>query len=315
MISVAAWHSILSSRFVHLMDGGMGSELMKAGLPISSDSAGSWNLSHPERVQTIHERYLQAGAESLVTNTFDLAGRSIDQSTLRAQYRAGLAIANSAVGKRTWIFASFSAPPDPEHSPTASADPYGSFQDDPAKYLEQMCWLKEDIEGLRSADAILLETQIRLAYPRRLLDEIKQTRTDLSLIVSFAYPKLENGGWLGGSEKAELAARWAEENRDHIVAIGVNCGNHSLDDVLDIVRRYRRETSLPILARPSAGDPKTEGDSLVFPYGPEMMAERVQELLEAGVTLLGGCCGTTPEHIAAFKPIVDAWNSVNCLAP
>jgi methionine synthase I (cobalamin-dependent) len=78
-----------------------------------------------------------------------------------------------------------------------------------------------------------------------------------------------------------------------------------------IVRQYRQRVGdrLPLFVRPNAGTPRPSGDSLVYPLTPEMMANGVPELLEAGVNMIGGCCGTTPAHIAAIKPVVDDWNS------
>jgi methionine synthase I (cobalamin-dependent) len=71
--------------------------------------------------------------------------------------------------------------------------------------------------------------------------------------------------------------------------------------ILEVVRRHRRVTSLPLFARPNAGTPARLGNSWVYPCRPEQMAAYLPKLLEAGVSLIGGCCGTTPEHIAAFR--------------
>ena len=81
-----------------------------------------------------------------------------------------------------------------------------------------------------------------------------------------------------------------------------------MEDVIQIIRRYRKVTNLPLFARPNAGTPTRSANRWVYPQTPETMAERLPELLEAGVSMVGGCCGTTPEHIAAFRVFVDAWN-------
>jgi 5-methyltetrahydrofolate--homocysteine methyltransferase len=82
-----------------------------------------------------------------------------------------------------------------------------------------------------------------------------------------------------------------------------------MDEMIDILRRYRRETDLPLFARPNAGTPTRRAGRWVYPRSPEAMAGRLPELLEAGVSMVGGCCGTTPAHIAAFRRIVDNWNA------
>ncbi len=81
-----------------------------------------------------------------------------------------------------------------------------------------------------------------------------------------------------------------------------------MDEIIEIIRRYRQESDLPLFARPNAGTPRKEGDQWIYPHSPEEMAERLPELLEAGVCMVGGCCGTTPAHIAAFRKVVDEWN-------
>ena len=88
-----------------------------------------------------------------------------------------------------------------------------------------------------------------------------------------------------------------------------------IDEILTVVRCYREETDLPIFVRPNAGTPTRVGDRWVYPHTPEQMAARLPELLEAGVSMVGGCCGTTPAHIAAFRPIIDEWNARRGFSP
>jgi 5-methyltetrahydrofolate--homocysteine methyltransferase len=82
-----------------------------------------------------------------------------------------------------------------------------------------------------------------------------------------------------------------------------------MDEIINIVRRYRQETDLPLFARPNAGTPVRQGEGFVYPQTPQTMAGRLWGLLQAGVCMVGGCCGTTPEHITAFRKVVDAWNA------
>jgi 5-methyltetrahydrofolate--homocysteine methyltransferase len=93
------------------------------------------------------------------------------------------------------------------------------------------------------------------------------------------------------------------------VAIGANCGKEiDMDDMVRIVERYRSACDLPIFVRPNAGTPKRTRSGWRYPRTPAAMAAGLPALLEAGVTMVGGCCGTTPEHIRAFRKVVDAWN-------
>jgi methionine synthase I (cobalamin-dependent) len=103
-----------------------------------------------------------------------------------------------------------------------------------------------------------------------------------------------------------------------VIALGANCGREiDMDDMLDIVRAYREETELPLLIRPNAGSPRYNEDrwkhqrspQYLYPRSPQYLADKLWPLLEAGVTMVGGCCGTTPAHIAAMRRVVDEWNA------
>jgi methionine synthase I (cobalamin-dependent) len=83
-------------------------------------------------------------------------------------------------------------------------------------------------------------------------------------------------------------------------------------DIVEVLRRYREVTDLPLFARPNAGTPTRVADRWVYPQTPNDMAAYLPRLLETGVAMVGGCCGTTPAHIAAFRPIVDDWNTRHC---
>ena len=95
---------------------------------------------------------------------------------------------------------------------------------------------------------------------------------------------------------AQRAKKWG------VAALGVNCGRDiDMSDIIEIIRRYRQETDLPLFARPNAGTPTKQDGRWVWPHSAESMAARLPELMEAGACMIGGCCGTTPEYIAAFR--------------
>jgi len=94
-----------------------------------------------------------------------------------------------------------------------------------------------------------------------------------------------------------------------VQGLGVNCGREiGMKECVEIAHQYRDNTHLPVFVRPNAGTPKFRNEQWVYPHSPEYMASWLPELLAAGVRMVGGCCGTTPAHIAAFKKVIDEWN-------
>jgi 5-methyltetrahydrofolate--homocysteine methyltransferase len=287
----------LHSGRVLLMDGAMGTELMRAGLTLG-EKADLWNLSRPGRVLDIHKSYVAAGAQCLLTNTFqvidfDLVAIDYDGHDAVKIIDEAIFLARSAIGENGFVI-SATSPLNLEmfnydaliHSPS----------------------LIRAIKALAQADAILLETA---SHPRvrdalRLIRDVLAGETDRSvpILLSLAYHRNANGDQCTINGDPPEAFAWPE-----LAALGINCGKDiGMDDVISIVRRYRQATDLPLFARPNAGTPKRDGDQWLYPHTPQAMANQLPELLEAGVAMIGGCCGTTPQHIAAFKGVVDKWN-------
>jgi 5-methyltetrahydrofolate--homocysteine methyltransferase len=163
---------------------------------------------------------------------------------------------------------------------------------------------------LRGVDALLLETYsdpLALFTARHC--RVVSWSESVPILLSLTYERQANGELCTHSRHPpEWFAMQAKQYG--IAALGVNCGRDiGMDDLIAIVRRYRKVTDLPLFARPNAGTPARDGDHWAYPTGPQEMAARLPELLEAGIRMIGGCCGTTPAHIAAFRPIVNEWNA------
>ncbi len=284
----------LHSGRVWLMDGAMGTELQRAGL--EPGACGElWNVSEPERVRAIHRAYLEAGAQLLLTNTFQanpaaLAKRG-KSGQLEAINRAALELARSVAG--------------PDRFVLADIGPIGHE------------WRKEEmaqvVQSVRGADALLLETYSDLhalwAVKYACLPSLEGS---VPVLLSITYRRMADGVLTTqGGQPPEVFGRLAQQYG--VTALGVNCGRDiGMDEIIDIIRRYRQVTDLPLFARPNAGTPERVGDRWVYPQTPEAMAGQLPQLLEAGVAMFGGCCGTTPAHIAAFRPQVDEWNARHC---
>jgi 5-methyltetrahydrofolate--homocysteine methyltransferase len=283
----------LRSGRVLLMDGAMGTELQRAGLK-PGECGELWNLTHPEKVRAIHQAYVDAGAEVLLTNTFQANPAALAKYNLadgcEEICRAAVELARQAAG--------------PDRLVLADIGP---------------CQSDVELQGLQTlvtafaqvgTDGFLIET---CSDPYPLLSFWKvlnyPLRQRFPVLVSFTYlrDRRNQVRTIGGLSADHIAIVMDD---DSVPALGVNCGRDiGLPQIAEVLVAYRGSASRPIFARPNAGTPKQVEDRWVYPHSPEYMASWLPELLKAGVSMIGGCCGTTPAHIAAFKPIVDAWNA------
>lgn len=283
----------LHSGRVLLMDGAMGTELLRAGLA-PGDNSAAWNVLYPKRVRAIHAAYRKAGAEVLVTNTFMGHADSI-WATLRAGGHLGEYV-------QTWMSAcDLIAPANSPAFRLVSlgpiAGPLGREYAHPFYYGQ----------ATPDADAVILETcsSPRVVYALRNLHR----QWHGPVLLSLAFERNTAGQLVthSGHPPEWFARRTKQYGVD---ALGVNCGRDiAIDDVVEILRRFREEMDLPLFARPNAGTPRQVKGRWIYPLTPKSLARKLPALLEAGVAMVGGCCGTTPAHIAAMRPIIDAWNA------
>lgn len=282
-----------------LGDGAMGTQLMLAGLE-QGNCGEAWNLSHPERVLAIQRRYVEAGSDCVITNTFGgsriMLNRHGEADHVAALNKAGAAITSQAFGTRAGYVLGDIGPFG------GLLEPFGEFTEAQvaAAFEEQTRAL---VEG--GADAIIIETQTSL---EELLLGIRaaQNAGAKCIIGSMAYDVTLDGSTfrtMMGVEP-ERAAEFMEEHGAHIVAL--NCGTRmDMDRALAAVQRYKSVTSLPVMVQPNAGQPRLENMKVVYDETPEQMVRGLRQLLEAGANIVGACCGSTPEHIRAFRTVMD----------
>jgi 5-methyltetrahydrofolate--homocysteine methyltransferase len=279
----------------------MGTQLMLAGLEQGS-CGEAWNLTHPERVLAIQRRYVEAGADCLITNTFGgsriMLRRHSHESELAEINQAGARIAREAFGTRNGFVLGDLGPLG------AILEPYGDLPADEAQaaYKEQASALVE-----AGVDAIIIETQTSLEELGVAIKAAREADAPC-IIASLAYDLSQDGTFfktmMGVSP--EEAAEFVTSNGAHIVAL--NCGT-GMDMVAAarVARLYRAHSQLPIMVQPNAGLPVLENLKAVYKQLPGDMAAAVPEALEAGVAIVGSCCGSTPEHTRAIRQKVDAF--------
>jgi 5-methyltetrahydrofolate--homocysteine methyltransferase len=282
-----------------LGDGAMGTQLMIAGLA-QGNCGEAWNLTHPERVLAIQRRYVEAGSECLITNTFGgsriMLNRHAEGGQVAAINKAGVDIARKAFGDKDGYVLGDIGPFG------GLLAPFGDFTEDQVReaFEEQAAAL---VEG--GADAIIVETQTSL---EELLIGIRaaQAAGARCIIGSMAYDVTLDGSTFRTmmGVNPERAAEFMGENGAHIVAL--NCGTGmEMERARDAVERYKKVTSLPIMVQPNAGKPRLENMKIIYDQTPEQMVKGLLPLLETGANIVGACCGSTPDHIRAFRQVMD----------
>jgi 5-methyltetrahydrofolate--homocysteine methyltransferase len=286
-----------------LGDGAMGTQLMLAGLE-PGGCGEIWNLTQSEKVLGIQRRYVQAGSDCLITNTFGgsriMLNRHGHAGKAAEINRAGVEIARAAFhGREGFVLG--------DMGPFGGLmEPYGEIPEEDVRvaFVEQARALVE-----AGADAIILETQTSL---EELLIGIQaaQEAGAPCVIGSMAYDVTLDGSTfrtMMGVEP-ERAAEFMEEHGAHIAAL--NCGTGmDMARARQAVERYRAACSLPVMVQPNAGQPKLVNLKVVYDEAPERMAAGLPALLTAGPSIVGACCGSTPDHIRAFRSLMDRYEN------
>jgi 5-methyltetrahydrofolate--homocysteine methyltransferase len=277
----------LKNRDVILLDGATGTELAKHGLM----SRGRTNLDEPDAVLAIHQEYIQSGSDALTTNTLTMNRIYIETHnvsvSLRDVNKAGVELARQAAGGQRYVLGDIS-------STGQLLEPYGTYKE---SQLYEAFREQADILAESGVDGFIIETMFDL---REAVCAARACKDNLSLpvIVSMAFATEEKGGRTMMGDSAEQCAKnLADAGAD---AIGANCGDLDPARMAGVISVMRSATSLPLLAQPNAGKPKLVGSETVFEMAPASFAAGMAECVQAGARLVGGCCGTSPEHIRAL---------------
>ena len=285
----------LSSGGVLVSDGATGSLLQSAGLPAGA-SPESWCLSRPEVVRGVAEAYFAAGSDMVLTNSFGGSPLKLARHGLAERAgevnRVAATLAREAAGSGKFVAGSV--------GPTGRIvwDEGGDVT--PAELYDAF---REQVEGLADggADAICVETMSSLAEALEAIRASKE-HTTLPVFCTFSFALGRRGFRTMMGVSPEVAARAAAEAGADV--IGTNCGN-GIENMIEIVRlMHAAVPDRPILVQANAGIPELIDGITVYPETPEYMSSRVGELIAAGATIVGGCCGTTPRHMAAIAEAV-----------
>ena len=279
----------LRSGEVLVSDGATGTFLQQNGLEPGGDPE-EFNMSHPEVVRRMAKEYFDAGSDIVLTNSF--GGTVFRQShygygnkvrefnTLAAQH------ARSQAPNDRFVFGSV--------GPTGEfLEPLGTI-----KESEMYQAFKTQVTALEQggADGVVIETMTAMEEAELAIRATKEN-TSLVIAATMTFDKGPKGYFTMMGITPEKAAQGLSEAGADIV--GTNCGN-GIDNMLEINQRMRQSTNKPLLVHSNAGIPGMEKGEIIYPESPEFMAERFMKLKDVGANIIGGCCGTSPDHIKAL---------------
>ncbi|MFO7946192.1 MAG: homocysteine S-methyltransferase family protein [Armatimonadota bacterium] len=283
------YKALLDEKGIVISDGAWGTELAKMGLEVG-DAPEQFNLEHPETVQKVAEAYVEAGSEIILTNSFGGSPYKLQKVGLGDEVetvnRTAAELSREAAGEDALVF--------------ASVGPTGEFLE-PLGLIAEEAMIEafaQQISALAAggADAILIETMSDLGEAKAALKAVRDV-TDLPAVVSMTFEQgAKELATMMGVKPAEAAQQITEAGAD---IVGSNCGG-GIEQIIDVITLMAPETDRPVWAKPNAGLPELVDGEAVFKETPEEMAAHFEELVEAGADFIGGCCGTTPDHIRLF---------------
>lgn len=273
---------------VLVLDGAMGTMLQERGLK-PGQSPEELNLTMPEVVASVHRDYIDAGADIIITNTFGGTHFKLSHYGLEGRLAeinaSAVAIARREAAGKAYVGASI--------GPTGQfVEPLGEVAFDVMKsaFREQASALVE-----AGADLISLETFLDIKECRAAVIGIREISSTIPIIAMLTFD--DNGRSVLGTPPESAAITLTAAGAD---IVGSNCGL-GVDGIYDILCRMRGVTALPLISQANAGLPQLIGDKTVFPGTPAEMTAYHERMLDMGVRIIGGCCGTTPDHIRAMK--------------
>jgi methionine synthase / methylenetetrahydrofolate reductase(NADPH) len=308
--------SRLSSLFTNrtvLCDGAMGTALYGRGVFLNK-CFDELNLTQPELVRSVHEEYLQAGSEIIETNTFGANSFRLQRFGLQDQARAinqaGARLAREAVAQLADKQAGSAFVAGSIGPLGIRLEPLGklSLEEARAAFAEQIEGLVAGGPGV-GVDLLAIETMMAINETEQAIHAAKQVAPDVPVLAMVTVD--EDANCLDGTPADVAAARLASAGAD---GIGVNCSTGPAT-VLTAIERMRAVTELPLVAMPNAGMPRNVDGRNIYLCSPEYMASFARKYVRAGVQFIGGCCGTTPNHIRAMKSAIRAMDAQQTAAP
>ena len=276
-------------------DGALGTLLQARGLQVG-ECPELWSVDKPDDVQSIHQDYKDAGSDIVECNSFGGSRYKLSHYGLQDRVseinRAAASVARKVAGSEQHVLGSI-GPAGVFLEPLGTETPEAFTQ----AFAEQAIALQEG-----GADCVIIETMTAIEEATCAVKAAKENTT-LTVVASFTFDPQIHGGYatMMGVTPSRFAEAMFEAGAD---ILGSNCGTGP-DHMVEIVRLIRETISeVPTMAMPNAGMPVIENGETVFKETPDEMANKACKLVDAGASIIGGCCGTTPAHIAAMRKAI-----------
>jgi 5-methyltetrahydrofolate--homocysteine methyltransferase len=280
---------LLGRKKVLISDGAWGTQLSARGLPLGS-LPESWNLERPDEVRAVAAGYVEAGSDIVLTNSFGGSRIKLGKAGLAGKVeeinRRAAELSREAAGEKVLVFASI--------GPTGEfMAPLGTLSE-----TEVVEAFGEQVRALLAGkpDGLVLETMTDLGEIRAALKAAREN-SDLPVVACMTFDKGAAGYATMMGVKPEAAAE--DLSRAGVDAVGANCGT-GVENMTEIVALMAPVTELPVWAKANAGLPELVDGQTVFRQTPGDFGAAAPRLVEAGARIVGGCCGTTPDHIRAL---------------
>ena len=283
---------LINSGKILVFDGATGTQLAELGV----EMGGQNNILNPDKVEIVHNKYLESGSDVIITNTLTMNRIYIEEHGVDIDFEK-VNIKGAEIAKKAAVKADAFVAGD-IGSTGCMLEPFGLFtkQQFIENYEEQARVLEKG-----GVDFFLIETIMDINEAICALKACKNV-SKLPVFVSMTFSTLANGGrTIMGNSAADCAKQLTENGAD---VLGANCGDLDPFEMAELIKIYKANSSLPFLAQPNAGKPKLIDNKTVFDMPVEKFTEGLKECLNAGASLIGGCCGTSPKYIKAIAKLV-----------
>ena len=280
---------------VFLLDGAMGTQLITRGIEVGKCN-DYLNIEQPDIISDVHRSYFEAGSDAVITNTFGANKYALERHGLAEEVirinKAGAQIARNAAGQEKYVLGDIGPSGD-------FLEPLGALK---AEDLKEAFIRQADALFDGGVDGVIIETMTAIEEAAVAIEAVKSIGSALPVLVSMSFDKAgEDFKTMMGVDVKAAVERIVASGVD---AVGFNCGTISLEGYIELAEKFVSavraiSADMVIYAEPNAGKPELLDNRVVYKVSPEDFAAVIEKIYAAGINVVGGCCGTGPEHIRA----------------